>query len=403
MSLEGELRREYQENTMGRPLPGQELTFSESEYQIRLNVVQRDLSRRQLAGGILFDPENIYWLTGFQTIGYFTFQCLLVLADDKPILVSRQVNGFLAAVTPTLSRFEGIEDHRSPIDVLLGLVNGLFPDGEAIGIETGAWYMTVRDYLELKGGCVSELVQWNDHIEPFRIIKSEGQVSRMRKAARAAEAGLDAALAAVRVGASENDLAAAMHSAAIGAGSEYLGHPPLVVSGERTALCFATWKRRVLKKGDVVLLESAGCIDRYHAIVARSAVVGKANSKQRDMSAVILEVLEQAISSIRPGVTSAEVDSKCREIAEKNEVSGRFAHRTGYAIGIGFPPNWSEGRFLALRPEDPTVLKAGMTFHCVPTLFDDEYGMCFSESVLVTDHGCEVLTQYPRKLFEISG
>jgi Xaa-Pro aminopeptidase len=42
-----------------------------------------------------------------------------------------------------------------------------------------------------------------------------------------------------------------------------------------------------------------------------------------------------------------------------------------------------------------------MTFHCVPTLFDQEYGMCFSESILVTETGCEVFTNYPRQLFEV--
>ena len=48
----------------------------------------------------------------------------------------------------------------------------------------------------------------------------------------------------------------------------------------------------------------------------------------------------------------------------------------------------------------PTVLEPGMTFHVVPSLFMPEYGFCFSESVAVTENGCEVLTQYPRKLIE---
>lgn len=386
---------------MTKPRDGQELPFSESEYRERIRIVQTDLVHRKLAGGILFDPENIFWLTGFQSIGYFTFQCLLVLPDRDPILISRKVNGFIAGVTPTFSRFVGIADDETPIDKLTHTLDELFSQNDSVGLETRAWYLTVRDYQELTIKCNFEIVDWNDHIEPYRAIKSNEQIERMRHAARAAEAGLDASLKAVRVGATENDLAAAMHSASIGAGSEYLGHPPLVVSGERTALCFSMWKRRELQKGDVVLLESAGCVDRYHAMIARSAVLGKAAQKQQDMAAIIIEVLETAINAIKPGAVSAEVDEACRKITERKDVSGSFAHRTGYGIGIGFPPNWSEGRFLAIRPNDPTVLKPGMTFHCVPTLFDEEYGMCFSESVLVTDTGCEVLTQYPRRLFEV--
>jgi len=119
------------------------------------------------------------------------------------------------------------------------------------------------------------------------------------------------------------------------------------------------------------------------------------------MADIVIEVLETAIREIKPGAISAEVDEACRQVTKRKEVSGSFAHRTGYGIGIGFPPNWSEGRFLAIRPNDPTVLMPGMTFHCVPTLFDEQYGMCFSESVLVTEDGCEVLTRYPRQLFEV--
>jgi len=386
---------------MAIPLIGQELAFPEFEYEQRLHAVQKDLSKRNLAAGILFDPENIYWLTGFQSIGYFTFQCLLVLKDKKPILLSRQVNGFLAAVTPTFSEFVGIEDHKSPVQALIDLITLHYGPSDLIGLETKAWYLTVHDYLALRAACDLELIEWNGYIEEFRKIKKPSQIECMRSAARAAEAGLEAALDAVKVGASENDLASAMLGASIAAGSEYLGHPPLVVSGERTALCFSMWKRRELREGDVILLESAGCVDRYHAMVARTAVLGHSTEKQRKMAATIIAVLEKAIESIKPGVTSAEVDRKCREITESAGVEGKFAHRTGYAIGIGFPPNWSEGKFLALRADDPTVLEPGMTFHCVPTLFGEQYGMCFSESVLVTDQGCEVLTDFPRKLFEI--
>ena len=386
---------------MAAPMMGQELAFPEIEYEKRLHAVQKNLSQRNLSGAVLFDPENIFWLTGFQTIGYFTFQCLLILKDDKPILLSRQVNGFLAAVTPTLSQFVGIKDHKSPIRALIDLISHHYDPSDALGLETKAWYLTVHDYLELKLACGLELSEWNGYIDEFRKIKDPSQIKCMRSAARAAEAGLEAALDAVKIGASENDLAAAMHSASIAAGSEYLGHPPLVVSGERTALCFSMWKRRELREGDVILLESAGCVDRYHAMLARSAILGEATEKQRKMADTVIAVLEKAIESIKPGVTSAEVDMKCREITESSGVDGEFAHRTGYAIGIGFPPNWSEGKFLSLRADDPTVLEPGMTFHCVPTLFGEQFGMCFSESVLVTDSGCEVLTEFPRKLFEI--
>ena len=60
------------------------------------------------------------------------------------------MNSFLAAVTPTLSQFVGIKDHKSPIRALIDLISHHYDRSDALGLETKAWYLTVHDYLELK-------------------------------------------------------------------------------------------------------------------------------------------------------------------------------------------------------------------------------------------------------------
>jgi len=378
------------------------LPFSEGEFADRLAVVQQRLRADALQGALLFDPENIFWLTGFQTIGYFTFNCLFVPAAGKPVLISRTVNRHLARETPTLQGFVAIDDDAVPTEVLAVHLAAAVPAGAPVGAETGAWYLTVRDHRDLQARVAVRLVDWNGFIEQQRLIKTPAQLERMRWAARAAEAGLDAALRAIAPGKTENDLAAAMFAATISAGSEYLGHPPLVVAGERTALCFAMWRRRVLRVGDVVLLEAAGCIDRYHAMIARSAVLGPASPAQRDAAATIILMLEAAIGAMRPGVRCSDVYAACRAVAEAAGLAGYFDHRAAYGIGLGFPPNWSEGKIISIRAGETAVLRPGMAFHVVPTLFMPEFGMCFSESVVVTESGCEVLNDYPRRLFEVA-
>lgn len=378
------------------------LPFKPQEYARRLSIVQSDLQSKSLAGLFLFDPENMYWLTGYQSIGHFTFQTMFIPVVGKPALISRKVNGGLARATETLAGFVAIEDTAHHIDVLADFMSATFSAGDAIGLETASGGLTVRDYLELGARTNHSFAEWQDTvIAAERIRKKTPQIEFMRSAARCAEAGLDAALKTIAPGKTENDLAAAMHHASIAAGGEYLGHPPLVVAGDRTALCFAMWRRNKIREGDAILLESAGCIERYHAMVSRSAVCGTASKHQKDVAQVIINVLEAVIEAIRPGATSAEVDNAGRSVTEKAGMDQYFGHRAAYAIGIGFPPNWSEGKYLAIRPGDPTVLEPGMTFHVVPTLFTEEFGMCFSDSVLVTDDGCELLTDYPRKLFEI--
>ncbi|MDH3740463.1 MAG: Xaa-Pro peptidase family protein [Hyphomicrobiales bacterium] len=375
------------------------LPFAMEVYRERLDFVQTDIRSRGLAGALLFDPENIYWLTGYQTIGYFTFHALFIGPQGPPVVVGRIVTRDLAMAHPTIGGFEAVVDTADHIDVLTDFLQSRSTSGQSIGLETRAWYLTVKDYLRLSQTCDVDLVEWNGVIEPKRPAKSDAEIGRMRHAARCAEAGLEAAIAAVAPGKTENDIAAAMHQASIAAGSEYLGHPPLVVTGETTALCFAMWRRREIRRGDVVVLETAGCIDRYHAMLSRPVVVGKPTQRHREAADALQGVLEAAISAIKPGLTSGGVDQACRKVVEDRGLGKYFRHRSAYGIGIGLPPNWSEGHIYAIRPDDPLVLEPNMTFHVIPTLFLDDFGMCFSDSVRVTETGCELLTNFPRKLF----
>ena len=377
-----------------------ETAFPRSEYLANLALVQRDLGAKALGAVAIFDPESIYWLAGYRSIGYFTFQCALVFPDDGPVLVSRRVNQAVAMSNENVAGFVPIEDTDDPVAILAGHLREKLPGGGSIGFETGSWYLTVQAWKQLTRTLPHDLVDWGGPIENARKIKTPAQLDYMRQAARAAVAGLDSAVKAIAPGRSENDLAAAMLHGATAAGSEYT-RVPLVVTGQATGVCFTTWQRRVIQRGDVVFLEAAGNINRYHAMIARNCTVGTATSEQRRWAALVVEALDRAIDAVRPGVTSAEVDAACRRVFEKAGVGHYFDHRTAYGIGIGFPPNWAEGRFLALRAGDPTVLEPGMTFHVVPSLFMPEFGFCFSESIAVTENGCEVLTDYPRKLIEI--
>lgn len=377
------------------------IPFPEAVYADRLSVVQDELAASGHDGALLFNPENMFWLTGYQTIGYFTFQTMFVPREGKPVIIARVVNRDLALAHSTIAGFEPIIDTADAIDVLAAYLSAHLPTDAVLGVETSSWYLTVRDFRRLEAVLSCELVDWNGAIEPHRMVKSADELDRIRHACRAAVAGLDAAVKAVAPGRTENDLAAAMFAASISEGSEYLGHPPLIVAGEATGLCFAMWRRREIRNGDVVLLETAGCVDRYHGILSRPVVVGAPTDRHLNAAETLKSILETAIAEIRPGVTAGEVDRACRARAEERGLGSHFRSRAAYGIGIGFPPNWSEGHIYSIRPDDPLVLQSGMTFHVIPTLFFDDFGMCFSDSVRVTEDGAEVLTDYPRELFVV--
>lgn len=380
-----------------RKLWPDELSFPEAVYADRLDFVQQDLLARGLSGTLLFDPENMYWLTGYQTIGYFTFQAMYVPKLGKPIVITRVVNRDMALALPTIGDAVAIFDTQDHIETLAAFVAQQARTGR-IGLETTSRYLNVHDHTRLSDFLGGVLVPWTGIIEAQRMVKSTAELERMRQAARALEAGMDEALATIAVGKTDNDLAAALYRGSIAAGSEYIGHPPMVVSGPRSELCFALWKRKTIQTGDVVLLEGAGCVDRYHVMMSRSAIVGKPRDDHKATAEALIEILETAIDQIRPGVTAGEVDAACRRAVEKRGLGKYFKSRAAYGIGIGFPPNWAEGHIYAIRPDDPLVLQPNMTFHIIPTMFRSDFGMAISDSVRVSETGCDVLTHYPRDL-----
>jgi Xaa-Pro dipeptidase len=330
-----------------------ELCFSAEDFSARLLATQNDLSKKGLSAALIFDPENMFWLTGYQTIGYFTFQAMYIPTSGLPTVITRIVNRDMALALPTIGAAEPVYDTQDHIEVLANFLAVNVPANSSVGLETEARYLNIKDYKNLLKCCELSFIDWDGFIQQQRIVKTDEQISRMRKASRAVEAGMDAALKAIAPGKTDNDVVAALYNGSLEAGSEYIGHPPMAVTGPRSALCFALWKRHTIKTGDVVLLEGAGCVDRYHAMMARSAVVGKPTDEHKATAEALIEILEIAVDNIRPGITGGEIDRLCRSSVEKKGLGKYFKSRTAYGIGIGFPPNWAEGistRFARMIP-----------------------------------------------------
>jgi len=381
------------------------LPFTVDEYRRRLESVQRDLQARGIDACLISIPENIYYLTGFTTTGYYMYQTLILPASGDPMFVTyleEKINVIRRSWMDRYLTYSVIED---PIDVTIRAVREMGLEDKVLAIEESGFFFPIRTYKRL-----TELLpraSWRDGsgaVEQARLVKSAAEIAYIRQGAKAAMAGMNAALAAVARGKTENDLAAEVYRATLQNGSEYPGSPPYVVSGERSGLPHGTWEGRVLRDGDIVFLEHSGCIKRYSAAMMRTAFLGKPPDVVRRTADIILEGIQKAIDTIRPGVTSGEVDAACRQTilgAGFND----YTHETGYSIGVCYPPGWNESHIMNLHPGDATVLVPNMVFHIVPSLIIPEMSghVGFSDTVVVTENGREVLTDgdVERRLYVI--
>jgi Xaa-Pro dipeptidase len=378
------------------------LPFEVSEFQHRLARLRERMEQRGLDGLLVTTPENIYYLSGFKTTGFYTYQALLVPLREEPMMIPRGIEATLVGYITWFDRAFPFADTDDPVEVTARAVAECGLAEGRLGVETESILLTVARHRRLAEYLPqATLVDADNLVEDLRIVKSAQEIAYARQAAVAASAGVQAGFAEAAVGKTENDVAAAAIGATYRAGSEYTGSPGYVVAGKRTGLGHATWERHAIERGDPLYLEIGGNIHRYGAAQIRTASVGPASDALRRMSEASIAGLEAAIAAIRPGVTSGQVDAACRGAVERLGQGHLFHHRTGYSIGLGFPPGWSEGHILDLKPNDPRELQANMVFHIVPVLLDPEVcGTGFSETVLVTEDGCEVLTSGPRELIQ---
>jgi Xaa-Pro dipeptidase len=269
-----------------------------------------------------------------------------------------------------------------------------------VGVELDCWFLTTKSYLALQRLLAgSSLVDSAGCVEQCRVVKSPAEVAYIRQACRSAEAAMRAGFEAIAEDGNENEAAAAIFDGLVRSGSDYLAMEPFISTGYRSGLMHSCWEGGVFKRGDTQLLEIAGTVRRYSGGLMRASTIGPPSDLVRRLADVCIESLNNAIAAIRPGTTSHEVDEACRGTIERAGYYDYFRKRTGYSIGIGFPPDWGEGHILSLKKDDPTPLQPGMTFHMPPALrVPAECGVGFSETVLVTPTGSEVLTSFPREL-----
>jgi Xaa-Pro dipeptidase len=379
-----------------------DLAFPMEEYERRLSDLRRRIRACDIDAFITTTPENICYLTGFDSVGHYYFNALVVPADGEPFMTPRLLEDSGVQALTWVENSWPYEDVEDPIKRLGEALEVAGLNEKRIGYEKNCWFFTAPQQERLFASCSqASFIDCGGMVEEGRLIKSEYEIATMRRAARATEAGMQAGIEAVRVGATENDVAAEVHYAMIKAGSEWPSISPFVASGPRGAIGHATWAGRTIQEKEFVFLEIAAAVKRYHAPMMRTVFVGEPDAQMREGEKVVLEAFDAAVAVIRPGVPAGEVDALCRRIIAQSDFGAQQSSRTAYSVGIGLPPDWGEGQILSMQPGETRPLEANMTFHLLPWVqIPGKGSLGITETVRVTASGCELLTRLERKLFE---
>ncbi len=367
--------------------------FEKSEYESRLERVQSSLAERNLDGLIAFQPETVTWLTGFFTRGYGSFQCAIIPAQGQPAIVCRDVEEYYLDETSVFPERTMWTDSEDPVDVAAAaIVHGLGRGGR-LGIELNSGSLPTSRFEKLRARLPS--VAWSDESRlaaKLRLIKSAAEIAYQRRAGIAAEAGMKAAIETAGVGVSERQIAAEICAAMIRAGSDLPG-PGVLSSGERAFHLHGGYSDRVLKRGDIVQIETTPNVRHYHARFMRPIRVGRTSDEDLRVVDSLISIQNAALAEVRPGVAAKVPDRIYRDGVLSANLRDTYTNKTFYSVGLLLPP--SGGEPLEAVPGAEWAFEAGMTFHTY--VLARGFGM--SETIAITADGFERLTNFPRRLF----
>lgn len=392
------------------PMGMVQLPFSQAEYDQRLLKTRAAMAIQGIDVLIVSDPSNMTWLTGYDGWSFYVHQCVIVSMDQQPIWYGRAMdaNGCRRTAYLHENSIHSYGDeyiqtpHRHPMDFLC---QSLFASNnwanKRIGVEMDNYYFSAAAFNSLRQNLpdakfidATGLVNWQ------RAIKSQQEIEYMRIAAKIVENMHLRILEIIEPGIRKNYLAAQIYAAGLegvdGFGGDYPAIVPMMPSGKDASAPHLTWNDEPIENNTGTFFELAGCYKRYHCPQSRTVYLGIPPTQFINAEYMVIEGIYAGLEQAKPGNTCADIANAFFAVMRRHGFEK--TSRCGYSIGASYPPDWGE-RTMSLRPDDHTVLEPGMTFHFMPGIWLDDWGIEITESIHITATGAQTFCQTPRNLF----
>lgn len=354
-----------------------------------------------------FTPNrNFYYLTGVD--------------EEDHILVLSKLNGitkeylFIKEIDPIREKWEGKTIRKEEVPNIceiedvryLGDFNS-FIDRIILNKEEINLYLDLEkgnasyDFLnEIKNKYYNiNIKNIYNLIGSLRLIKTEEEVERVRKAISITIDGVNELMKNSKAGIKEYELESYFDFVCKKNGVKDLAFKTIAAAGKNATVLHYVTNDSELKDGDLILFDLGAQYKYYNGDISRTFPVnGKFTDRQKEVYNAVLRVNEKVIEEMKPGVSFLELNKKAKEwIAEecislglmtsKEDVSKYYYHSIGHSLGMDTHD---------IEPENRDVIfETGMIYTVEPGIYIEEegIGIRIEDDVLITDNGYEVLTK----------
>ena len=385
------------------------MLFSKDEYKQRLKKVQASMQEKGIELLISQDTNNMNYLTGYDAWSFYYAQCVIVHVNaDEPLCFVRAQDAGGAFIKTYLKK-ENIIIYVEkyihvwpihPYDRLVDLIKERKWDNLSIGVEMDSHYYTAYCHQKLLNGLPNAKIKDSERLVNWvRLVKSDAEIKLMNIASQITVLGMKTAFEVINPGVRQCDAVAKIYSTLISGtknhGGDYSSIVPLLPTGKGTSASHLTWSDDEFTQGEASIIEISGVYKKYHCPMARTVLLGKPDQKKIDTMKKTREALEAGIDATKPGNTADDVAQAFWKVLDKYGIEKKS--RTGYSIGIGYPPDWGE-HTLNIQKGDKTILEKNVCFHMIAVMQFGDWGVESSESIRVTENGAENFYKFQSEL-----
>lgn len=348
------------------------------------NRIERLKEKAGNSAFLITDDKNIYYFTGlWDSNGY-----LLVTANESYLFVDFRY-GEVAENTVDSAKVIVFTKLYDEINNVLKTekVKNCF-------VETNK--VTMADFFVFKEKLNSQISDNNtldEIINHMRIVKDDYEITLLQKAQDIAEKAYKKVLPMVKPGVSEREISIELEHQMKLLGAKEVSFDLITITGKKTSLPHGVPSNDKISNGDFFTFDIGATFMGYHSDMTRTVAVGSATDEMKRVYDIVLTAHKKAISAVKPGVRSCDIDKIARDYIYENGFEGSFGHATGHGVGLDIH------EYPTVSTRCDTVLKEGMVITIEPGIYlKGKFGVRIEDTVVVTEDGCRSFASIPKEL-----
>ena len=353
---------------------------------INMRRINREFYERSGADGfIVSSRQNKYYLAGlYSSRGY-----VLCCQDEMEVLVDGRYYAEMKSRYPQ-ENIVLCPDHAA----MMHEINAFIRRSRISRIGLEGNYLSYHAYQKLSDEIDCEAVSVD--LDGLRKIKDSFEIESMRKACRIACDSLQQILPAIHAGMCEKEVENLLVFTMKKNGAQKESFDVIVASGLHGAFPHAKASDRVIGENELVTIDYGCRVNEYCSDITRTICIGHCSEELHRIYDMVLSAHDAALKTIRPGALCGDVDAAARKVIEEAGYGKYFPHNLGHSIGI------EDHEEPCFAPGSQELLFPGMILSDEPGIYIEGLGgVRIEDDVLVTEEGCEMLSDFERKLIEL--